>query len=67
MAVEGPSLSVSAGFHLLVAILIASFILRRDSSLSSSEQMIFSLPAGDKASGKEINALHHASPLQFNF
>lgn len=68
MAAEGLSISVSACFHLfLVVMLIISFILLRDSSLSSYEQMIFSLPTGSKASGKEMNALHHASPMQFNF
>lgn len=51
----------------LVAMLIINFILLRDSSLSSYEQMIFSLPTGSKASGKEMNTLHHASPMQFNF
>jgi len=29
--------------------------------------MIFLQPGGDQASGKEINALYHASPLQFSF
>lgn len=67
MAAAGPSISVSTRFPFLVAILISSFILQRDSSLSSYEQMIFSLPTGDKAAGKEINASHRASPLPFNF